>query len=188
MNIRILKQSEIAKMREQILNEQEGICPLCNNPIPVGAACLDHEHRRRIRGTGQLRAVLCRNCNTFLGKLENNSKRCNITLKDLPKVLRRTSKYLLQEHKPFIHPSEREKTAKLNLTSYNNLRTEYKGRGRFPDYPKSGTLTRRLKELFEKYQLEPEFYSSESGYKTAMKKMAEKNNKMVRRNKSKNQS
>ena len=182
--IRQLKQSEIAKMREQILNDQEGICPLCNNPIPEGTACLDHEHRRRIRGSGQLRAVLCRNCNTFLGKLENNSKRCNITLKDLPKVLRRTSKYLLKEHKPFIHPSEREKTAKLNLTSYNNLRTKYKGRGQFPDYPKSGTLTRRLKELFEKYQLEPEFYSSESGYKTAMKKLAEKNKKMVRRNKS----
>lgn len=157
--IRQLKQSEIAKMREQILNEQEGICPLCNNPIPAGAACLDHEHRRRIRGTGQLRAVLCRNCNTFLGKLENNSKRCNITLKDLPKVLRRTSKYLLQEHKPFIHPSEREKPIKLQKSSYNILKRKYKGRAKFPEYPKTGKLTVRLKQIFEQYKIEPKFYS-----------------------------
>jgi len=157
--IRQLKQSEIAKMREQILNDQEGICPLCNNPIPEGTACLDHEHRRRIRGSGQLRAVLCRNCNTFLGKLENNSRRCNISLKELPKVLRRTSKYLLQEHKPFIHPSEREKTVKLQKASYNILKRKYKGRARFPEYPKTGKLTVRLKQIFEQYKIEPKFYS-----------------------------
>lgn len=182
--IRQLKQSELSKLREEILDEQNGICPLCNNPIPEGYACLDHEHKRKIKGSGQLRSVLCRNCNTFLGKLENNSKRCNISLKNLPQVLRRTSKYLLQEHKPFIHPSEREKTPKLTLVSYNNLKDKYKGRGQFPDYPKSGALTRRLKQIFERHGIEPEFYSNESGYKMMLKKQLEKRNrKMIRKSK-----
>lgn len=156
---RQLKQSELSKLRQEILDEQNGICPLCNKPIPEGCACLDHEHKRRIRGSGQLRSVLCRNCNTFLGKLENNSRRCNISLKNLPQVLRRTSKYLLQEHKPFIHPSEREKAPKLQKVSYNILKRKYKGRAKFPEYPKSGKLTVRLKQIFEQHGIEPKFYS-----------------------------
>ena len=157
--IKQLKQSDIPKLREEILDEQGGICPLCNNPIPEGCACLDHEHKRRIRGSGQLRSVLCRNCNTFLGKLENNSRRCNISLNNLPQVLRRTSKYLLQEHKPFIHPSEREKQPKLQKASYNILKRKYKGRAKFPEYPKTGKLTVRLKQIFEQHGIEPKFYS-----------------------------
>ena len=157
--IQQLKQSDIPKLRREILAEQGGICPLCNNPIQEGEACLDHEHRRRIKGSGQLRSVLCRNCNTFLGKLENNSRRCNITLKQLPKVLRRVSKYLLEDHKPFLHPSEKEKIPKLQVNSYNMLRRKYSGKAKFPEYPKTGRLTVGLKRLFEQHEIEPKFYS-----------------------------
>jgi len=163
--IRQLKQSDIPKLREELLFEQGGICPICKYPIEDGTACLDHEHRRRIKGSGQLRAVLCRACNTFLGKLENNSRRCNIPLRRLPMVLRRISKYLLEEHKPFIHPSEREKTPKLQLSSYNSLKKKYKGRAKFPEFTfdKKGNpnqkLTIKLKQLFEQHDIEPKFYS-----------------------------
>jgi len=157
--IRQLKHSEIPQLREALLDEQGGICPLCRREIMQGEACLDHEHKRRIKGTGQLRAVLCRNCNTFVGKLENNSRRCNITLRRLPMILRRVSKYLQEDHKPFIHPNEKEKPPKLQVLSYNKLAKLYSGKAKFPEYPKTGKLTVRLKALFEQYGIEPKFYS-----------------------------
>ena len=156
--IRQLKHSEIPQLREALLDDQGGICPLCRREIMQGEACLDHEHKRRIKGTGQLRAVLCRNCNTFVGKLENNSRRCNITLRRLPMVLRRVSKYLQEDHKPFIHPSEKEKEPKLQVLSYNKLAKLYSGKAKFPEYPKTGRLTIKLKSLFEQYGIEPKFY------------------------------
>ena len=152
-----MKQKDIAPLRESLLREQCGVCPICNKPClnPV----LDHEHKKRIGGTGQIRGVICSLCNVFLAKCENNSKRYCISPKELPRVLRRITSYLNKEQHPFIHPSEKEKEPILQKVSYNKLKAKYKGRAKFPEYPKSGKLTVKLKALFEAYGIEVKFYA-----------------------------
>lgn len=63
-----LKHKEIAGTRERMFREQNGICLLCKRGIkdPV----LDHDHDE-----GNIRAVLCRTCNSLEGKIENWIKR-----------------------------------------------------------------------------------------------------------------
>ena len=157
--IQQLKHSEIPGLRKQILDDQNGLCPICRLPIGEFCANLDHEHKKKVKGTGQIRGVLCRGCNVFLGKLENNCRRYGISRERLPRTLRRISKYLQEDHKPFIHPNEREKQPKLQIASYNKLKSKYDGRGKFPDYPKTGILTIKLKGLFRQYGMRPRFYS-----------------------------
>lgn len=56
-----LKTTEIKEAKEVLLEEQEYICPLCDKDLSEEEPrniCLDHCHI-----TGQIRAVLCRNCN-----------------------------------------------------------------------------------------------------------------------------
>ena len=46
-----------------------GICPLCNRDMDTVISrnkVVDHDHK-----TGQIRGVLCRNCNALEGKLNN---------------------------------------------------------------------------------------------------------------------
>lgn len=58
-----LKSISISCVREKIFELQQGICPLCGNPIvrPV----LDHQHKQRksdpngVNGNGLIRGVLC---------------------------------------------------------------------------------------------------------------------------------
>ena len=159
MSIVQLKFSEIPTLRKTILEEQQGICPICRGIIGEYEAALDHEHKKKVKGTGQIRGVLCRSCNVFLGKLENNCRRYNISRKRLPNFLSRIADYLREEHKPFIHPNEKEKIPKLRKDSYNKLAKLYSGRAKFPEYPKTGRLTIKLKVLFEQYGVEPKFYS-----------------------------
>ena len=152
-----LKQKDIAKLRDELLIKQKGICPICNKPIihPV----LDHDHKKRVGGSGQIRGVICSGCNIFLAKSENNCKRYGISNEQLPKVLRRMVRYLTAKQLPYIHPSEKEKVPKLMKVSYNKLKSAYTGKGKLPLYPKSGRLTAPLERLFDKYEIEPKFYS-----------------------------
>jgi hypothetical protein len=50
-----LKYKDVKDIREQILEEQEGICPICKKPVdkPV----LDHHHKKKVGGTGLIRGV-----------------------------------------------------------------------------------------------------------------------------------
>lgn len=61
-----IKASQIKAVTARILAEQSGICPLCRQEIPDGMACLDHDH-----ATGEIRGVLCRNCNGIEGRIRN---------------------------------------------------------------------------------------------------------------------
>ncbi len=156
--IRQLKHSELSKLRTEILQDQNGRCPICRKVINEYELCLDHEHKKKVKGTGQIRGVLCRACNTFLGKMENNCRRYGISRERLPNFLTRTADYLREDHKPFIHPTEKEKPKKLMKSQYNKLREVYCGRGKFPGYPKTGILTIKLKSLFREYGMRPRFY------------------------------
>jgi hypothetical protein len=81
---------------------------------------------------------------------------------DLPTFLRNLADYLednhLQDKTLYIHPSEEVKEPKLKKSSYNKLKKLYSGKAKFPEFPKSGKLSKKLEELFSKYNLEPDFY------------------------------
>ena len=54
---------------EKLLQQQNSLCAICNQP-PVGQRklCVDHCHT-----TGQVRGLLCLQCNTTLGFLEKRN-------------------------------------------------------------------------------------------------------------------
>ena len=94
-----IKTSEIKTYREQYLKAQLGLCGLCQEPIPSGQEVLDHCHRR-----GNLRKTLHRGCNCFLGNIENNLKRNQITPERLLNILRVFRDYV-DDLKEEIHPT-----------------------------------------------------------------------------------
>lgn len=100
----LLKSKDIPILREEILKEQKGICPVCKKQVQ--SPVLDHFHKRRLGGDGKIRGVLCRSCNIFIGKIENSCKRFGITLEELPEVLISTSEYFKKTRYNYIHPSE----------------------------------------------------------------------------------
>lgn len=96
-----LKNSEIAQLRTQLLNEQQGLCALCLEMIEEGKAVLDHCHK-----TGQIRAVLHRGCNAFEGNIINAIPRNLISITRLKNILTRLIWYQ-QQLKPMLHPTYR---------------------------------------------------------------------------------
>jgi len=152
-----LKASDIPKLREELVQSQNGICPICNKAIknPV----VDHQHKKKVKGTGLVRAAICAMCNTFIARVENNSPRHGISLEELPQVLRNMAEYFEAEHLPLIHPSEKEKSPKVSKRNFNKLISKLKSDSAFkkklPEYPKSGNLTKDLKALFELYCISP---------------------------------
>ncbi len=157
MKIQQLKSSEIPELKKLLLKEQNNICPICDREI--NAPVLDHHHKKRIKGTGLVRGILCRSCNVLLGKVENNCVRYSISQTELPNVLRNMASYLEQKQLPYMHPSEAPKKKKLTKTSYKKLVKLINGAQKIPEYPKSGTLTKSLRVLYEKYNLTPKFYA-----------------------------
>ncbi len=151
-----LKQSDLPEIREKILHKQNGLCPICN--CEVNDPCVDHSHKKKLNGSGLVRGVLCRNHNTFIAKIENNCIRCNISISELPNILRNIADYLEKKEYPYIHPTEKPKEKKLKKSSYNKLKKIYDGKAKLPEYPKSKKLTKKLSKLFKKYNLKPEFY------------------------------
>jgi hypothetical protein len=150
----ILKPKDIPAIREKILNEdQGGKCLICGKT--PSRPCLDHHHKKRVKGTGKIRGVICSNCNVFLAKIENNSVRYAISHDDLPTILRNIADYLEKEQYDMLHPSE---VPKLKKSSYNELKRAYNGKKKFPAYPRSQKMNDALKALFEAYGIEPKFY------------------------------
>jgi len=149
-----LSHKDLKILREELIIQQNNICPICLKELkdPV----LDHEHRKKLGGSGKIRKVLCRSCNIYLGKIENNSKRFGFSLIFLPDILRNIANYLESDHLDIIHPSEKPSKPKLKKSSYNKLFKQVNGKYVMPKY--NGNFTKRLEKLFEKYEIEPEFY------------------------------
>ena len=159
-----LKGKDIQPLRDKILKEQKGICPICGKKIKKEV--LDHEHKKKLKGTGQIRGVICFGCNLYLGRLENGSARYGIDRSDVPNILRRSAEYLEKEQYPFLHPSEKEKEPIVSKISLNKLQKHYK-----QDFPnkeplkfvnnKKGVnkqkLNKKLDTLFKKYKIEIKF-------------------------------
>ena len=103
MNTRI-KFTEIKTIREQMTKEQDNKCGVCEEKIDF--ACLDHNHN-----TGHIRKVLCRGCNCFLGKIENNLIRNKITGNKLKIIIKNLADYMLYKT-DMIHPTYKDKKPK----------------------------------------------------------------------------
>lgn len=65
-----------------IYNEQDGICPICGLPIDKSEGNIDHDHR-----TGKVRGILHPNCNTGLGKLDDDVQKLDNAIQYLNKYL-----------------------------------------------------------------------------------------------------
>lgn len=101
MYLNKLKPKDIKPTRDQYLKEQHGLCAICFEPIVPGEEVLDHCHK-----TGQLRSVLHRGCNAYIGHLENNMARNKITPQRLQAILANFSNYV-QTQKPILHPTHK---------------------------------------------------------------------------------
>ena len=128
--------------------EQNGLCPICGKELV--REVLDHLHKKRLKGDGLVRGVICSQCNVFLAKIENSCVRYSIKLDDLPNVLNNISTYLSNPRLPYLHPSEAEKEPKLGKRLFSRLAKLYAElypKAKPLEYPKSAKMTKQLKEL-----------------------------------------
>ena len=88
------------------------------------------------------------------GKVWNNLKRYKqcLTVQDRIIWLNNLISYYGKGTLPLIHPTERAKEKKVSKRQFNKL---CKVTNKKLVYPKSGTLTKPLKALFDKYHLSP---------------------------------
>jgi hypothetical protein len=158
-----LKSKDVKPTRDIILEAQYGKCALCGNEITEDSgASLDHQHMTAKEtigedGAGLVRGVLCRGCNVMEGKIWNNMRRYlqPENVQDRIKWLESLIQYYKADNYKLIHPSEAPKEPKVSKRNYNKLKKIYDKKAKFPDYPKSGKLTIKLKDLFEEYEIPP---------------------------------
>lgn len=161
-DLRQLKSTEVKELREKILKNQGFKCAICGKTLSEDdtGISLDHQHRLNKNqeigsdGAGLIRGVLCRECNTYEGKIWNNGTRYKQfkTVKERIEFLKRLIQYYEAGTYPFIHPTEKVPEKSISKRQYNKLK---KVCPKVPEYPKSTHLTKRLKELFDIYQINP---------------------------------
>lgn len=156
-NLKIIKHTEIAKIRNALSEEQGNRCAICGKVLtdPV----LDHQHRMNKQqtlgedGAGQIRGVLCRECNALEGKIWNAMNRYAQpkTVAERVEILEHIIEYWSRKPYEMIHPTERDRPQNVSKRQYNKLAklTDV------PEYPKSGKLTKELAKLFNKYNIHP---------------------------------
>lgn len=163
MELQQIKNKDIPNIRHKILEKQDGLCKLCKEPInETTGYSLDHQHMTKKEtigedGAGLVRGVLCRACNVMEGKIWNSMRRYiqPENVQDRIEWLESLLEYYKEDNYNVIHPSELPKEPTVSKSNYNKLKKLYDGKAKFPEYPASKKLTKRLKELFEEYQIEP---------------------------------
>ena len=163
-----LKSKDLKSLKEKWYIAQGQICPILKKEVPLDNMVVDHLHKLKsekadITGKGCCRGILEFRVNAMEGKISNNFKRLGLNKEiDLPSFLRNLADYLecnhIEDDVLYIHPTEASKIPRLKKSSYNKLKKLYNARAKFPDYPKSGKLTKQLNNIFIKYNLTPEFY------------------------------
>lgn len=161
-DLRQIKSTEVKELREKILENQGFKCAICGKTLSEDdtGISLDHQHRLNKNqtlgtdGAGLIRGVLCRECNVYEGKIFNNGTRYKQfkTVKERIEFLKQLIQYYEAGTYPFIHPTEKVPEKSVSKRQYNKLK---KVCPKVPEYPKSTHLTKRLKELFDIYQINP---------------------------------
>jgi len=118
---------DVQKVREQLYKEQEGIDPITGLLIPEKQKVLDHDHSNHY-----VRAVLHRQTNAVLGKIENLWTRYLAWwyVGTLPEFLRGCADYIEKEHpREYLHPafikSLQVQFNKLNEKQKQNVLSHY---------------------------------------------------------------
>lgn len=95
-----LKYSQVKTVRESQLEKQNYLCALCQQPLTVEEAVLDHDHK-----TGAIRGVIHRGDNMLLGKIENNMARNRVDISRLAMIAGNLIKYLTADPiTEYLHP------------------------------------------------------------------------------------
>jgi len=177
--------TSVRLIRESLL-KKSCICPICNKEIvnPV----VDHQHKKKVRGTGRIRNNICSNCNVFIAKTENNCTRFKIAQEELPEVLKNISEYFGAQQYNIIHYTDKESRPTLSKTIANKVLKYweylYPGKKKLT-YPKSGVLTKDWEDALKKLQ---EFENSsqqsfnKNDYKLFVKKIEDYNNEIDSKN------
>ena len=177
--------TSVRLIRESLL-KKSCICPICNKEIinPV----VDHQHKKKVRGTGRIRNNICSNCNVFIAKTENNCTRFKIAQEELPEVLKNISDYFGAQQYNIIHYTDKESRPTLSKIQANKVLKYweylYPGKKKL-SYPKSGVLTKDWEDALKKLQ---EFENSsqqsfsKNEYKLFVKKIEDYNNEIDLKN------
>lgn len=163
-----MKSKDIKPLKEKIWKSNDKKCPVLNKEVPLDKMALDHAHKRNdeeyAHDKGVIREALDFRVNAVLGKLENALKRTGLDKSegfDIGTFLRNAADYfdkgayVDEEGYMYVHPKEVKKEPKVSKRNYNKLKKIYNKRAKFPEYPKSGKITKKLKELFDEYQISP---------------------------------
>ena len=157
-----LKHKDIKPLREKLWKENDFCCPICGSILPESDCALDHSH-----DTGLIRNTICKKCNSLEGIFKSKWKRSGLMdLIEFADLLESMAMYLKKDHLPYLHPTAVMKKPKLMKSSYNTLKREIERANNYlekpikmPDYPKSKRLTKKLKELYEQFGIEPKYYT-----------------------------
>jgi len=163
-----MKQKDIRILKEKLWLMNDKKCPVLDKEIPLEKMALDHAHKRNDEEysefKGTIREALDFRTNAVLGKLENAIKRTGLSNEqdfDIGTFLRNAADYfdkgayVDEDGNMYIHPKEVHKEPKVSKRNYNKLKKEYSGKRKFPEYPKSGKLTKDLEKLFKDYDINP---------------------------------
>jgi len=157
-----LKQKDIKPLREKLWRENDYCCPICKQELELSDLALDHDHQ-----TTFVRNTICKKCNSLEGSLRAKWKRSGLMkIIDFNDFLLSLAEYLSNDQLPYIHPMHTAKPRKLMKSSYNELKREIDNVNKYmkkpikiPDYPKSKRLTKKLKELYDRFGIYPRYYS-----------------------------
>lgn len=142
---------DVQEVRNKLLKEQQGICSLTGLEIPSGQAVLDHNH-----DTQFVRAVLGRQTNAVLGKIENLEHRFLSWWypHSYSTFLRAVADYLEREDdKRYLHPGWLKKC----VIEFNKLSEPQKGKVLYELGSPKGSNSKERKELFRKALLTKQF-------------------------------
>lgn len=147
-----LETKDIPQLRNKLLQDQDGKCGICKkSPIDTVWA-LDHCHKKGYGGSGLVRGVLCRNCNSVEGKIVRALKRFGIKIHELSGWLRNLADWLDKDHYPYIHPTERDRT-KVTKTEFKGFMEFMKSTyNKVFKYPVKGLLTKNQESYYKLYK------------------------------------
>jgi hypothetical protein len=145
-----LKASDIPIIRKQLVELQDGVCPLCGKHLvsPV----VDHWHSRGNKGNSKVRSAICAGCNSLLGVIENHLPRYLVPYSDASSWLRNVANYLVSGTTNLIHPTERPRV-KLTKTEFKVFAEFVKSTlKKTIKYPAKGLLTIKQEEYYKQFK------------------------------------
>lgn len=145
-----LKTSDLPIIRGELLDIQDGVCPLCNKMInkPV----VDHWHSKGNKGNSKVRLCICAGCNSLVGVIENHLPRYLVDYSDTSIWLNNLSKYLTSGTTNLIHPTEKPRI-KLGKIEFKGLADYVKSTyNKIIKYPLKGLLTVKQEYYYKEYK------------------------------------